>query len=668
MILVEMLRSKPDHHDTSDMKRISVITGIIGVSMLFSSCAGLYLNSGKTAYDEMKYHESIDLLEKGLAKKEDTEGRKKLAQAYMATSQYKLAAESYAVANVEPEMTDKDRMEYGKALMAAGEYDKALTIFEGILSREPGNPVATSLASACKNVNVMMRDSALFSVRPVNMVGLQAVYAPAIYTNGLIVSAEKEMPGLKDPYTDLTYTDLYFVERDGDTWKSPVPLNGVNGKYHDGIASLSKDGKTMYFTRSHYDGKRLGKDSNSENNTQIYFSLQDANGNWTEARTVPFNNPEYMYAHPSLSEDGKMMFFSSDMSGGFGGMDLYMTKLEETNWSKPVNLGANVNSTGDEVFPFLQSNDTLYFSSDSHTTLGGKDILYSVLRGGEWSKPYHLSYPINSPGDDFGVAIEPSGKTGYLSSDRFGSDRIYSFEMFNPELVLKGLVTGKNNMLPIGGAAVTVINITDGTEEVIYTDDKGEFSYQLVPGKNYRIKVEEEGHFAQTKELSTINKTKSEEIGMVFEMEELVVSTTDPSITPNKDGEGKDKQDVGTKSGEYTYAVPNIYWDYNKWDIRPDSEPYLDDLVRLFKDNPKLKVELRSHCDSRGSHAFNDELSQKRAKAVVDYLIAKGVKRSMLVSKGMGKRALLNRCSDGVECSEEEHQVNRRTEFIVLKK
>ncbi len=638
--------------------------------MLFSSCASLYISSGKTAYEELKYEESINLLEKGLAKKEDFAGRMSLARAYMSTGQYSKAAESYAIVNVEPEMSDADRVEYGKALMSSGNYTKAQEIFDAILTRDRGNEVVTALSSACKNVGTLKRDSALYSVKPLDLPGLKTVYSPMPYENGILVSAEKVLPGKKDPYTGLSYTDLYYVKKDGNSWATPTHMSELNGSFHDGVSCISKDGKVMYFTRSNYDGKRLAKDAENVSNTQIYYSNKSAEGNWSEPKALPFNDENFMFAHPTLSEDGKTLFFSSNKSGGFGGMDLYKSSLQETNWSAPVNLGPNVNSTGNEVFPFYQNKDTLYFSSDSHTTIGGQDILYSVNRSGDWSKPYHLSYPINSAQDDFGIVFTESGSKGYLSSNRMGADQIYEFEMFNPILTLKGLVTGAEDVLLIGGAKVTIMNLTDGTEEVIYSDENGEFSYLVQPGKNYRVKVEDDGHFVQTKEFSTIGKTSSEEIPMIFEMKQLIVSNPDGNgnINGNIDGNADGNPNNLDKDGEFAYAVPNIYWDYNKWEIRPDSEPYLNQLVKLFKDNPNLKVEIRSHCDSRGSYPFNDELSQKRATAVVDYVIAKGVKRSMMISKGMGERKLVNGCKDGVTCSEEEHQKNRRTEFIVLSK
>lgn len=651
------------------MKRLSYTLTFAAVALILSSCASLYIQSGETAYEELKYEESISLLEKGLAKKEDFDARMKLAEAYMQTSQYSKAADSYAIASVEPSMTDKDRIEYGKALMAAEKYDKALEIFNAILSRDQGNPIATELASSCKNIGALKRDSSLYNVKIIDISGFQSTYAPIPYEDGIIVSAEKSIATNKDPYTGWSFTDLYYVKKNGDSWESPREVEGVNGTYHDAAPAITSDGKIMYFTRSNADGRKLNGDGENVSNMQIYFASKTNSGVWTEPRSLPFNDANFMFAHPTLSEDGKTMIFSSNKGGGFGGMDLYKTTLNETNWSTPENLGANINSAGDEVFPYLMTGDTLYFSSDSHTGLGGLDILYSVNRGGEWSKPYHLSYPMNTAADDFGVNFTESSKKGYLSSNRLGGDRIYSFEIFNPDLRIEGLVTSKDNMLPIGGATVTVINITDGTEEVIYTDENGEFEYELQPGKNYRVKVEDDGFFTQTKEVSTVNKTSSEDIPLIFEMEELIVSdpnnTGGDDVTDNNTDGNNDKLD---KDGLYTYAVPNIYWDYNKWDVRPDAEPYLNQLVAMFRDNPNLKIEIRSHCDCRGSYPFNDELSDKRATAVVDYLVAKGVRRGMLISKGYGERKLVNGCKDGVECSEEQHQENRRTEFIVLKK
>jgi outer membrane protein OmpA-like peptidoglycan-associated protein len=361
------------------------------------------------------------------------------------------------------------------------------------------------------------------------------------------------------------------------------------------------------------------------------------------------------------------------MAGGYGGMDLYTVTQTDGVWSNPQNLGATVNTMGNELFPTLRSDDSLYFSSNAHQTLGGLDILYSVYRNGDWNAPTHLPYPVNTQFDDFGMAFTNDGTTGFFSSDRSGRDGIYSFISNDDFFNLSGLVTRKFDGSPLEGATITLTNLTDGTEEVFITDELGMFENVLLPGKDYRVKVEKEGFFNVNETVSTRNPDADRNVALNIELLDL----SNPDVTDNGGtggGENGNGDDVGTGNDRLPkgvnannpYQVPNIFWDYDKADIREDARPYLDYVAKLLKDNPQLKVEVSSHCDSRGGDFYNDQLSDRRARAVTEYLVKKGVKRSMLLSKGYGKRKLLNRCSDGVNCSEEEHQVNRRTEFKVL--
>jgi outer membrane protein OmpA-like peptidoglycan-associated protein len=225
---------------------------------------------------------------------------------------------------------------------------------------------------------------------------------------------------------------------------------------------------------------------------------------------------------------------------------------------------------------------------------------------------------------------------------------------------------------PLSRVKITIDNITDGTQEVVYSDSNGQFTIDLLPGKRYKVIAENDKYFANSENINTIDKNSNEDISVIFEMTTLEISKTDgdgdgDGDDDDDDGKGEDKGDDDS-DGWVTYPVPNIYWDYNKWDIRSDAEPYLMEIVKLFRDNNDLDIEIQSHCDCRGGHFFNDQLSKKRARAVVDYLVSKGVPRKMLKSKGYGERRLLNECNDGVECPEEKHQKNRRTEFIVTGK
>jgi len=373
-----------------------------------------------------------------------------------------------------------------------------------------------------------------------------------------------------------------------------------------------------------------------------------------------------MYAHPSFSPDGNTLYFASDMPGGKGGFDIYETRLSDSSWGIPQNLGADVNTKGDEVFPSIFDESTLYFSSDSRNSLGGLDILKTVKSNGTWNVPQHLSYPINTGYDDFSFAMNKDGKTGYLSSDRSGSDRVYAFEILDIEVKVEGLVADKESMLPLGGARVTVQNLTDGTEKVYFTDADGKFVADLEPNKEYKVKTDLDGYFSDAENISTKGVTQSKTISKVVEMPQVVIADKGTGTGTGTGTETGTGTGTGSNKGQKgVYDVPNIFWDYNKWDIREDAIPYLESLVTLFRNNQNLKFEIRSHCDSRGSYEFNDDLSDKRAKEVVEYLVKRGVPRSIVVSKGYGERELLNECGDGVQCDESKHQENRRTEFIV---
>jgi outer membrane protein OmpA-like peptidoglycan-associated protein len=366
--------------------------------------------------------------------------------------------------------------------------------------------------------------------------------------------------------------------------------------------------------------------------------------------------------HPSYSPDGNTLYFTSDMPGSVGGTDIWMSKLSEGNWSVPTNLGSEVNTKGNESFPTSKDENTLFFSSDAHNTLGGMDILSTSKKNGVWETPKHLSYPINSNRDDFSAYFGADGNTGYFTSDRTGSDKIYSFEIVDPTITVDQLITGKDSMLPLGGAKVTVKNLTTGEEKVYFTDGNGKVNYELEPNSDYRITTELDGYFASSEDISTKGITTDKNFKKVVEMPEVYVK---PDVVVNPDKGGNKGGDKNTKG---IYPVHDIHWDYNTWDIRPDALPYLEDLVKLFRENQNLKFEIASHCDSRGSFEYNDDLSSKRAKAVVDYLVSKGVPRANMVSKGYGEKQLLNECSDGVQCTEAQHQENRRTEFTVTDK
>jgi peptidoglycan-associated lipoprotein len=657
---------------------------VVALALFMSSCATLYIKNGKESFDQLQYQDAIFFLEKGLKKKEDATGRRMLAESYLLTNDFGKAEASYALSSTATDNTDRDRINYAKALMANGKYEEAKPIFEGIISRDPSNEVAKDLLASCKKLNDMRKDSLLFQVNPVNIPNAFGVYSAFPYNGGLIFSSPATK-GDQDPYTNKAYTDLYFSKQDGVSWTLPEPLPVVNGKYHEAVATVSPNGQTMIFTRSfQLNGGALAGNDQRVSNMQLYASKLGPEGKPEKPTLVPFCDSKYMFAHPAYSPDGNTLYFSSDMPGSKGGMDIWESKYADGTWGTPKNLGDDINTKGNEVFPTVADESTIYFSSDGHHSLGGLDIHSSTKINGIWSAPVHVSYPINTNKDDFSMVWNADGKSGYLSSDRSGSDRIYSFVAEDNKVTMEGLVTGKDSMLPLGGAKVLIKNLTDGTEQMVLTDGDGKFTAVLEKGKDYQISTELDGYFKESGTFNTRDGIGDDnEFQKVIELKELYVSGGETGSGSGSTGDnggtegnkGGDKNTKGGKDGnggssnkDGKYNLPEIHWDYNKWDIRTDALPYLDNLVKLFRDNPDLRFELRSHTDCRGSYEYNDDLSAKRAKAAVDYLIKKGVPRNIIVSKGYGEKELLNNCTDGVYCTEDQHETNRRTEFIVTEK
>jgi outer membrane protein OmpA-like peptidoglycan-associated protein len=633
------------------------IAAFVLASFMLGSCATLYTKAGKDAYDNLQYNDAIYYLGKGVGKKDEADARRKLADSYMKVNDYNNALTNYEVISTYTDNTDKDRVNHARALMAKERYLDAKAILEGIVSRDASNAYAKQLLASCKNIDRMKADSVNYIIEPMNIPSAGPVYAPRLYNGGLLFSSPSGN-GEVDPYTKMTYANLYTTKREGASWGAPQEMTGINGNFHDAVASVSPSGNTIVFTRSFtLESGSIAGNENKVSTTQLYTSRKAADGTWEKPTVLPFCDNKYMFAHPAFTTDGKTLYFSSDMPGGFGGMDIWVVKMTDNVWGTPMNLGGNVNSAGNEIFPTLRRDDELYYSSDIIESLGGYDLLTSANRNGTWERPVHLSYPLNSSFDDFSIAWNADNKTGYFSSDRYGSDRIFSFIEDDSKVTFNALVTGRDSKLPLGGAKIVLKNLTDGTEQMYITDGNGKFTAELVKGKDYQMVSELEGYFNQTDNFNT--RGDEDPINKMIEMAELYVSDA------NGNGAKKDNSSVKAKG---IYDLPDIHWDYNKWDIREDAYPYLDNLVKLFRENNNLKFELRSHTDCRGSYEYNDDLSSKRAKAVTDYMVKKGVPRSIIVSKGYGERELLNDCTDGVFCEESLHEQNRRTEFIVTGK
>ena len=628
------------------MKKTLLIA--ISATLLLSSCTNGLYKKGVKNYDKMAYSNAIDNFEHYLQKKDEPADAKiKLANAYRLVNDVPNAEKWFSKIVDLPESEPINMFYYAKLLMSQEKYKDAAFWFNKYLEKVPDDFVAEMLLVSCKSVNTFKKDTTLFTIKQAEIPEISTAFAQVPYGDGIMFTADKISfkNSTTANWTGRSYLDIYFSQKDHNgKWLSPMLLKGnVNGQYHEGPACFTKEGNVVYFTRSNYAKKKLAKSSKSENNLQL-FRAELVGDKWTNVTSMPFNSDEYSCGHPSLSPDEKTLYFISDMPGGAGGTDIYKTTFDGTAWTKPENLGNVINTSGNEMFPYIHSDGTFYFSSDAHNNLGGLDVFMSSYDGKKWLQVENLNYPLNTSKDDFAFVLNEDNKTGYVSSNRGEGDKIYEITKNEPTFILSGIVSQKGKpSLMIDSAVIEIQNLTDKTKETILTNKSGFYKVKLKSKSEYLIKASKPMYFTITepKNVCMIGKKISENFTANFELDQIII--------------------------EKPIVLENIYYDLDKWFIRPDAAKELDRLVQLMNDNPTLTIELSSHTDSRAGDQYNLVLSDKRAKAAVEYVASKGIDKNRMRWKGYGESKLVNHCKNNVVCTEEEHQQNRRTEFKAIK-
>lgn len=619
---------------------ILLITGIL----LHSCGADSYFKKANDDFEHLRYSEAIVNYEKGIKKRRDMDAVEKLADSYFYSNQIHKAKSLYEEVISSNEGDAHTHFNYGRLLMSEGNYASAISQFEFYLQSHPGDVVAEMLIASCRSVNERFRDTTLFEIAPIPTDDFTAAFSPVDYRNGIVFSAEHSVGAdrKQSPWTGNSYLDLYYMERDDSgNWLSPILLEGdINGKFHEGPTTFTQDGNTAYFTRSNYYKQKMVENESHENNLKIFKATLIEN-KWTNLEELPFNSDDYSCGHPSLTQDGKTLYFVSDMPGGFGGTDIYKATFENGVWGKPENLGATINTSGNELFPYMHADGTLYFSSNAHNSMGGLDVFLTYYFIDRWMTPENLNYPLNSKQDDFGYHLNTDNYTGFISSARSDKDALYTFEKKAPTFVLFGTARKKGTDIPVEGVKVEITKGSNNEVITVVSGKDGKFEYKLNGEEDYHLLCTKIGCFTRTDKVSTKGLKYSENFYADFEVEEIII--------------GK------------PIVLENIYYDFDKWDIREDAARELDKLVKILKDNPNISIQMGSHTDARGTDSYNLVLSDKRAKAAVEYLISKGIDPSRLTWKGYGETEPVNECVNKVECDEERHQQNRRTEFRVMK-
>lgn len=563
------------------------------------------------------------------------------------------------------------KLYYAQMLLSNGKYSKAkewFLLYSNDLTEEREIENIETIISYCENMENKMlpRRQITITKAPFNSEKLD--FSPAYYnqniifaTNGFEVTGEKN-----DPWTAAKFVDLYMVTVDSfGNASEPERMSGaINSVYHEGPATYDAKNEVLYFTRNDYLDKKRGYDNEDNTRLRIY-SIDNINGNWQNIQSLPFNSSLYSCCHPAISTDGKILVFSSDMPGGEGGMDLYISRRSGTDWTVPKNLGKQINTKGNELFPFLHHSGNLYFASDYIAGYGGYDIFEAWYdeTDKQWINPHNMGMPINTGKDDFGLIIDDNLNSGYLTSNRSGElDDIYRFifekdkykDDDKDELYVCGVVVNKKYQTPLANVDIRIINKCDGSEMKLTTNEHGEFRRPIKEKCDYVVKASK-AKFEDGFELfTTIDTTYTTECIDVFIPLTFIETFIPDSLTTN----------IKIKEG-MIIELFHVYFDFDKYNIRADATNDLDTLYALMLEYPEMKGELGAHTDCRGTFKYNVNLSNNRAKSAKQYLVDRGISPDRLTYKGYGETKLKNRCADGVECSEKEHQRNRRVEFKV---
>lgn len=633
---------------------------LIAAVAFLASCSNGYIKSGDKEYENLSYSKAISKYEKALNGQPDNlDVKLKLANAHRILNQseqseayYKEVADSIA-------LPKEEKLNYAQVLMKNNKYDEAKPVLQDYLKEDPNNQLAKDLLTSSENVNILKEDTSAYMLTALPLDFTVSMFGPTHYKGGIIFAGETEITSAAstNPWTGYSFLDMFYVEKDGSgNWDIAEAFSEeLNGKFHDGPATFNAAQDMIVYTRSAMKNEKKQL-VNEDNENQFYlYTSKMVDGAWTEPTELPFNSMEYSVGHPALTPDGKTLYFSSDMPGGYGGSDIYKSTFDGTTWTTPINVGKTINTEGNEAFPYIAKDGKMYFASEGHQTLGGLDVFVTENRGGVWTNPVNLAYPLNSSQDDFALIVDEGDTTGYVSSNRSGVDMIYEYAKIPPVFTLEGMATLKSTGKPIEEVVITVVNHTDNDSARVTTAADGKFAFNLLPSKQYTIRGEKAGYFTVSEDFETGARSMEKNVNLVFNIDEIV--TSDP-------GQGSGGTGIVAPK---TYDIGEVFYDYDKAEIRNDAKPVLDKLVKLLNDNPTIKIEIQSHCDSRGPAWYNNNLSDKRAKAVVNYLVSKGISKDRLQSKGFGESQLVNGCSDDKDCTEEQHQENRRTEFIVLK-
>ncbi|WP_298423782.1 OmpA family protein [uncultured Kordia sp.] len=467
----------------------------------------------------------------------------------------------------------------------------------------------------------------------------------AVAAGGVVYFTSTRDGGRKYGWNDQPYLDIYMASYDGDGNLSSAEAlsKDINTKFHEGTLSFSPDKKTMYFTRENYYEGKFKKNEEGIGTLNLYKATM-SNGEWTNVQPLPFNNDEYSVGHPTVSADGKTLYFASDMPGGLGQSDIYKVAInDDGSFGEPENLGADINTEGREFFPFISKNNTLYFSSDGHLGIGGLDVFASKIKGNTFGAVRNLGTPLNSNADDFSFTFDEEAKKGFVASNRDGGkgdDDIYETTLINPicDVDYVITVTDKETGTVLSGANVVLADDKGNSVGSKTTDSEGKVTFKVECDKSSILEATIQGYVPQKIDVNSGDTPERRVDIALAPIEEII---------------------------EDVIVLNPIYFDFDKHNIRQDAAFELDKVVNVMTKYPNMVIKVETHTDVRGPASYNQKLSDRRAKSTVQYIISRGIDAARLSSEGKGESSPLINCT---KCTDEEHQQNRRSDFIIVSK
>jgi outer membrane protein OmpA-like peptidoglycan-associated protein len=591
----------------------------------------------------------------------------KLGDSYYFTADYENAAKWYkSLYDGYAGSMDSDYLyRYAQSLKSIRQYEASAKIMEEFYAANGNDNRAVFFEREKDYLNAIEQEKGRFEISKVAFNSKLSDFAPSFYLDKLVFASNGQhvKAGQRThDWNDQPFFDLYLVDPKNSKEKISVDeLSGkMNTKFHESTAVFTKDGSTVYFTRNNYTNGSYKKDAKGTNRLKLYKGTKKENGNW-DIEEVSFNSNEYSVAHPALSVDEKTLYFASDMPGGKGASDLYKVAVLADGYGAVENLGDAINTKERETFPFISADNRLYFASDGHVGLGGLDVFVTEIKPeAKFGAVYNVGKPINSAQDDFTFIIDSATDLGYFASNRkggVGDDDIYGFKQTSPfvtscDQFLTGFVLDQQSKEPLADAAVLLLDENNTIVSEVKSDSNGAFSLDLKCSKLYSVRSVKEGFSTEEKSFASTEGNKT-----TIEKTLFLKKGKDLSITPIEVGSDLAK----------VLDLEIIHFDLDRYNIRPDAAIELEKIIAVLKEYPTMKIDVRSHTDSRGRDSYNKILSERRAQSTMDYITNKGgIKRSRLTGRGYGETMLVNNCTNGVSCEDYAHEQNRRSEFIVM--